>query len=332
MVLSASSNIVGWWGTRIKENLEAALGLATFVDNDVNVISMGEHAFGAARGYNDFVCMALGSGVGGCVFLDGAIRRGSRGAAGELGHLTVDVNGRLCNCGRVGCLEMYVSAWAIAERARMRIAAGFESLISELAEGDLERIESRHVFEAAESGDSLGTVIVGEVGRMLAAALADLANLVDPALFVIAGGVAQAGEPLRARIEEEPRVAATVGPEPCHRWSFGQPETRRGCWGRQSRLQRHHLLTKRMCPRNAQWVVLGVALDSPFVTGAESFRQPSRERRAPRLARRSFRVALGQSRMELKAAQHGSQLGTCLPDSGAGGERRFGLAARLRGW
>ena len=214
VVLSASSNIVGWWGTRIKENLEAALGLATFVDNDVNVISMGEHAFGAARGYNDFVCMALGSGVGGCVFLDGAIRRGSRGAAGELGHLTVDVNGRLCNCGRVGCLEMYVSAWAIAERARMRIAAGFESLSSELAEGDLERIESRHVFEAAEKGDSLGTVIVGEVGRMLAAALADLANLVDPALFVIAGGVAQAGEPLRARIEEELRVAATVGSEP----------------------------------------------------------------------------------------------------------------------
>lgn len=214
VVLSASSNIVGWWGTRVKENVEGELGLPTFVDNDVNVIAIGEHAFGAAKGYNDFVCMALGSGVGGCVFLDGAIRRGSRGAAGELGHLTVDVNGRLCNCGRVGCLEVYTSAWAIAERARTRIAAGAESLIAELAEGDLERIESMHVFGAAKEGDLLALVIVGEVARLLAAALADLANLVDPALFVITGGVAQAGEDLRGRVEQELSVTATVGSEP----------------------------------------------------------------------------------------------------------------------
>lgn len=231
VVLSASSNIVGWWGTRVKEHVERETGLPTYVDNDVNVIAIGEHAFGAARGYNDFVCMALGSGVGGCVFLDGAIRRGSRGAAGELGHLTVDVNGRLCNCGRVGCLEMYVSAWAIAERARTRIAAGAQSLISELAEGDLEQIEARHVFDAARRDDLLAQVIVGEVARLLAAALADLANLVDPALFVITGGVAQAGEALRLRVEQELLVAATVGSEPPPPVVLGELGDRAGMLG-----------------------------------------------------------------------------------------------------
>jgi glucokinase len=213
-VRSATPNIPGWSHTPLAARVEEHLGLPVVVDNDVNVIACGEHRFGAARGCSDFVCIALGTGVGGAVFLDGEIRRGAGFAAGEVGHLTVDASGRLCNCGRVGCLEAYASAWAIAERARSRIGIGERSLIADAVGGDLEAIDAKVVFDAAREGDALARVIVDEVIRMLAAALADLRNILDPGLFVICGGIAQAGGELLSRLETEFHMAATVRVDP----------------------------------------------------------------------------------------------------------------------
>jgi glucokinase len=213
-VRSATPNIPGWSHTPLAARVKERLGLPVVADNDVNVIACGEQRFGAARGFSDFVCLALGSGVGGAICLDGAIRRGAGFAAGEVGHLTVDANGRLCNCGRVGCVEAYASAWAIAERARARLAIGEASLIGESVGGDLDRIDAKVVFEAAAEGDALARVIVDEVIRMLAAALADLSNILDPALFVICGGIAQARGDLIPRLDREFRVAATVRVDP----------------------------------------------------------------------------------------------------------------------
>lgn len=213
-VVKATLNIPGWSGTPLKTALESAFGTGVYVDNDANVVALGEHRFGAAKGCDDFVCVTLGSGVGGCIFVDGKIRRGRQRAAGHIGHMSVDSAGRLCNCGRVGCLEQYASAWAVGQRARARVAAGDRSLIARKAGGDPDRVDAKLVFEAAREGDPLALAIASEVARAVAQVLADIVNLLDPELIVIGGGVAQAGDDLIARIRQELETASKVGVEP----------------------------------------------------------------------------------------------------------------------
>jgi len=213
-VLKATLNIPAWSGTPLKAALEKALSIEALVDNDANVVALGEHAFGAAVGCDDFICITLGSGVGGCIMMDGKIRRGRQRAAGHIGHVSIDSAGRMCNCGRVGCLEQYASAWAIAQRARTRVAAGDRSLIAAKAVGDPDRIDAKLVFDAGREGDPLALAIVGEVARALAQVCADLVNLLDPELIVIGGGVTQAGDDLIARVRQELEVTSKVGVEP----------------------------------------------------------------------------------------------------------------------
>jgi glucokinase len=210
VVVHATKNLPGWRGIPLAARLHDALGLPVVVDNDTNVIALGEHRYGAARGHDNFVCLALGSGVGGSVFLNGRPHRGSRSLGGDLGHVTVDVGGRLCNCGRQGCLETYASAWAIAQRARMRVAAGGETLIAELAEGDPDKVTAQTVLDAAREGDLFALVIVGEVTRAITAAVADLWNILDPTLFVLTGGVVHGSPELLVRIRAELTIGDTV--------------------------------------------------------------------------------------------------------------------------
>ncbi len=210
VVVHATRNLPGWRGIPLKSRLQDTLAMPVTVDNDTNVIALGEHRYGAAREHQDFVCIALGSGVGGCVFLGGRPHRGFRSLAGDLGHITVDASGRLCNCGRQGCVETYASAWAIAQRARIRLAAGGETLIAELAEGDPDKVTAQTVLDAANEGDLFALVIVGEVTRALTAAISDLWNILDPPLFVLSGGVIHANPQLLARIRAELTIGDTV--------------------------------------------------------------------------------------------------------------------------
>ncbi len=209
VVLYATPNLPDWTGAPVGETLAKRLGMPTAVDNDVNVIALGEHRCGAAMDVEDFVCLAVGSGVGGSLFLGGQPYRGSHGLASEMGHLSVYPNGRFCNCGRTGCLEAYASAWAIEERARDRLRAGGESLMEELCEGEPDRATASMVFEAAKEGDLLAMAILGEVTRALANAIADLSNLLDVPRFVITGSVAHQNPGLVERVREELHVAAT---------------------------------------------------------------------------------------------------------------------------
>jgi glucokinase len=212
-VVDATRNLPGWKGFPLGARLGETLGIPVTVENDTNAIAMGEHSYGAARGVDDFVTLALGSGVGGSVFLGGSPHHGARSLAGHLGHISLDAGGRLCNCGRQGCLEAYASAWSIAERARVRLLAGAGSLMVEMAGGDPAAVTSETVLRAAWEGDLLALTIVGEVTRALASVIADLWNALDPALFVLTGGVVHDNPQLAERVRTELTVLGSV-----HEW------------------------------------------------------------------------------------------------------------------
>lgn len=191
-----------------KELLENRTGLHVKVDNDVNVIAAGEAWLGAARGYKNVICLALGTGVGGGILIDGNLVGGFRGAGGEIGHMIVEENGKLCGCGHKGCLETYCSATGVAREAVSRLSVNKTNKVWELVGGDISKVEAKHVFDAAKSGDAFAIDIVNYVVRYLALGLGNLINILNPEAIVIGGGVALAGDILFDALNEELKKTA----------------------------------------------------------------------------------------------------------------------------
>lgn len=184
-------------GCPLAESVAARTGLPTVIDNDVNALTLGEARFGVARGLRSFVLLALGTGVGGGVYLNGDIVRGASGYGGELGHATVKLDGRPCFCGGRGCLKAYVAGPDIAAQAREALGGqstrGASRLLA-LSGGDPDALTARHVFEAAAAGDALAGTVVEQVCRALGAALGAVLNGLNPEAIVLTGGVAQSLE------------------------------------------------------------------------------------------------------------------------------------------
>lgn len=174
----------------LTERLGAATGLPVFVDNDVNALALGAWMYGAGRGTRSLALLALGTGVGGGVILDGTLVRGAHGCAGEIGHVTVDRTGAPCACGSNGCLCSFVGGRAIELEARRRAAATPGTLLLSLAGGSLGAISARLVFEAAAQGDAAARAIVDRALEALGAGLGTIVNVLDPELIVVTGGVA----------------------------------------------------------------------------------------------------------------------------------------------
>jgi glucokinase len=195
---------LGWRDFPLRDRIGEAVGLPATLDNDANCATLGEWWIGAARGGRHVVGITIGTGIGGGLVLDGRLFHGASDVAGEIGHTTVDVTGRRCKCGNYGCIEAYASAPAIAERAREALEHGETSTISLLVNGDLSRITARVVYDAAKAGDPVALEIVREAAKFLGAGLANLLNIFNPDVVVIAGGVTAAGDtlfdPLRAEI------------------------------------------------------------------------------------------------------------------------------------
>ncbi len=164
------------------------LGLPVFVDNDVNVLALGEWMFGAGKGASSLVLLALGTGVGGGIVLDARLHRGQGGFGGELGHVPIDFDGRPCICGGRGCLKAYVSGTDIA-------LAGTERLGREVTAAD--------VFELAASGDAVAVRIVNEVCEALGAGLAVIVNGLNPERLLLAGSVAKSLKPLEQEVRAQ---------------------------------------------------------------------------------------------------------------------------------
>ena len=196
---------LGWKDFPLRQRIQDRLNLATTLDNDANCATFGEWWQGAARGGKNVVGLTIGTGIGGGLILDGALYHGSSDMAGEIGHTTIDLNGRHCKCGNYGCLEAYASAPAIATRAReVLVREESESTIPKMVNGKYDDITAQVVYDAAKQGDPVASEIVRDTARYLGAGVANLLNIFNPDIVVIAGGVTAAGDalfvPLRAEV------------------------------------------------------------------------------------------------------------------------------------
>lgn len=191
-VVYATENLPGWTGTRIAEELEAAIGLPVSVENDANALAAAESQFGAARGVSDFVCVTLGTGVGGGCYTGGRLNHGAHFFANALGHIPVVADGLPCTCGLKGCLEAYANAAAL-----VRYAGGaFTS--------------AEDVVAAANSGDLRARAAILTYARHLAFGAASIVHLLDPELLIVAGGIAQNNPLLLTALETELASRLTV--------------------------------------------------------------------------------------------------------------------------
>ena len=195
-VVYFAPNLLGWRDGPLRAEIEARVGLPTVVENDANAAAWGESRFGAGSGFDHMVCVTLGTGVGGGIVLGGQLLRGGFGVAGEIGHIQMVEDGRLCGCGQRGCWEQYASGGALIRAARSRAAEARQDaqLLLALGDGTPEGIEGRHVTEAAHRGDPVALAAFAEISHWIGQGLADLAAVLDPQCFVLGGGVSEAGE------------------------------------------------------------------------------------------------------------------------------------------
>ena len=185
-----------WGGQQIipfSELVTASIGLPVRITNDANAAAVGEMTYGAAHGMKNFIMITLGTGVGSGIVVNGSLLYGHDGFAGELGHVTmIRNNGRLCGCGKTGCLEAYASATGVARTARELLeTTDRQSLLRNIP---LEDISSKDVFEAAQQGDVLACEIFEFTGKMLGEALADFVAFSSPEAIVLFGGLTKAGD------------------------------------------------------------------------------------------------------------------------------------------
>ena len=183
-VVLQAPNLPSLVNFELKATLQDRLGWPVFLENDANAAAVGEMWLGAARGCRDVVSVTLGTGVGGGVILGGELWRGAHGSAGEIGHTTVDpFAGVKCKCGNIGCLELFASATAIVRMTREGLSSFPQSTLND---GELTAVK---VYHAGRDGDELALLVFKQLGMYLGIGLANLINLIDPQIIVIAGGV-----------------------------------------------------------------------------------------------------------------------------------------------
>lgn len=199
---------LGWTDFPLRDVIAGRTGLPVRIDNDANCATLGEWWLGAAQGADNVIGMTIGTGIGGGIILGGRLYHGASDVAGEIGHATIDITGRRCKCGNYGCLEAYASGPSIAERAREAVSSDGDALLVRMVGGDLERITAATVYEAAKLGDDVALDVVRETSRFLGAGVANLLNIFNPDVVVIAGGVTQAGEALFEPLRREVRKRA----------------------------------------------------------------------------------------------------------------------------
>ena len=200
-----------WGYVELEKELEKLTGLTVKAGNDANVAALGEMWKGGGAGYHNVVMVTLGTGVGGGIIVNGKIVTGTHGAGGEIGHIHVEDDETLsCNCGNQGCLEQYASATGVVRLAnRMLEATDKASVLRN------EEVTAKAVFDAAKAGDELAMEVAEKFGKYLGTALAVIAGVVDPEVFVIGGGVSKAGKILLDYVEKYYKKYVFQGSRDC---------------------------------------------------------------------------------------------------------------------
>jgi glucokinase len=202
---------LAWRNEPLRDALADRIGQPVTVENDANAAAWAEYRFGAAQDARVVVCVTLGTGIGGGLVVSGVLYRGAYGVGTEYGHMTVVPEGRRCACGNRGCWEMYASGTALARDARelADISPVAAHRLLELAGGDREALTGPLVTQAAREGDPAAVEIYTAMGQWLGRGLANLAAIIDPEVFVIGGGLSEAGDLLIAPARETFRRSLT---------------------------------------------------------------------------------------------------------------------------
>jgi glucokinase len=206
-LLLCPPHLPGWIDVPIGPLAADAFGVPFALQNDATVGAIAEYRFGAGRGTTTMLYLTVSTGVGGGAIVNGALHRGAAGNGGEFGHVTVHRGGRLCSCGRRGCVEAYASGTSIAQRAREALAGGASSSLAALP-----TLTAADVSAAAAAGDPLAAAVWAETVDLLGAAVADLVNVFEPDLVVLGGGVTRSGamliDPVRGLVAREAMAPA----------------------------------------------------------------------------------------------------------------------------
>ncbi len=193
-LVTSSPHLPGWHNIPLRDIVKGKHRVNTFLMNDASAAALGEYHLGVGREVNNLILLTVGTGIGGGIIINGKLYSGPCGSAGEIGHMTIDVNGPRCSCGNIGCLETLASGTAVAQEAIRRISQGERSSLTEAVEGKIENITAEKVRVAAQGGDSLALEVISKAATYLGIGMVNLVNIFNPEMIIVGGGVAQMGD------------------------------------------------------------------------------------------------------------------------------------------
>ena len=192
-IVTHSPNLPGWRDIPLRNSIQREFGVPTFMENDASAAALGEYCFGCEPEIRNLIYVSVGTGIGGGIIIDGQLYTGSSGAAGELGHMTIDINGPECPCGNIGCWETLASGTAMSKEAVRRIREGEATAILEYAGGEIDAVNGESILAAADAGDRLAKELISRAGRYLGVGLVNLVDIFNPQLILIGGGISNMG-------------------------------------------------------------------------------------------------------------------------------------------
>lgn len=201
------ANNLNFRNSSVAKVFQRYFNVPVYLENDANAAAFGEYESGAGKKYRDMVAVTLGTGVGGGIIIDGKIISGSFGGGGEIGHAVILADGDECSCGRKGCWESYSSATGLIKHAKQIAINHPESLLNKLVKGDLDKMNAKIPFDAAQKGDTWATMLIDDYIKYLAIGLTNVIHYLQPQVIVLGGGVSKQGDnliiPLQQKIEKE---------------------------------------------------------------------------------------------------------------------------------
>ncbi len=180
--------------TNLKEKFENLTGIETKIENDVNVIAQGEAIFGVAKNSKSSITVAVGTGIGGGIFINGKLISGTSGVAGEIGHMKLVKNGKICGCGQKGCFEAYASSKSLEKEAINRLKENKNNLLYEKVKNNIELLETKDIFSCANKGDKFSRELIEYESDYLAMGIGTLLNILNPEVIVLSGGISLSKE------------------------------------------------------------------------------------------------------------------------------------------
>jgi glucokinase len=195
-IITLSPNLPDWRDVPLVKMIMEKYQVKTYLVHDAGAAALGEHHYGAGQGLKDVIFLTVSTGIGGGIIINNKLYEGIAGAAGEIGHMTIDINGPKCPCGNTGCLEMLASGTAMAREAIRLINKGEKSLLVDIVQGKIDKITAKDILLAVDKKDTLAISVLNWTAFNLGTGLVNLVNIFNPEMIVIGGGISNFGEHL----------------------------------------------------------------------------------------------------------------------------------------